>query len=231
MKSVFFLFTILTLGSLLLVSCKHDAGILPDNPTITDNCSPDTVYFQNEILPLLVSNCATSGCHNAGSASEGVVLIDYASIVNTAEVRPGHPNNSKLYEVLVKSNPDKRMPPSPKQPLTSEQIAKISKWISQGANDNACNSDNCDTVNVSYANHISPIVQNTCLGCHSGGQPLGGISLSTFNDVVQQAINGRLLGSIQRQNGFVPMPENGYKLSDCKITQFKKWIENGTPNN
>lgn len=63
----------------LLSACKHDAlfdaavpgptDTLPGDPPNTGGlCDPDTVYFQSQILPLLISRCTEPGCHGAASA-------------------------------------------------------------------------------------------------------------------------------------------------------------------
>lgn len=234
MEYRFVIYNILFFILLVMASCKHDpdiAGIPIEPPLLIENCDPDTVYFQNEILPLLISSCGVIGCHDPGTATEGVILTNYASIMQTAEVRPGQPDESDLYEVLTEDDPEDRMPPSPRQSLSLEQIAKIEKWILQGAKNNVCFTNNCDTIAVSYSNHIDPLIQNTCVGCHSGNDPSGGIVLSNYDGVVQVALSGRLLGSVRHEAGFSAMPKNGNKLTDCQITQIKNWIENGTPDN
>jgi len=204
----------------------------PDDPDPEPvGCHPDTVYFQNEILPLLISSCGVIGCHDPGTAQDGIVLTDYASVISTADVRPGNPEGSDLYEVLIEDDPDKRMPPLPNAPLSQDKIAKIRKWIEQGALNNSCEEINCDTTQVSFATHIMPVVQLHCLGCHSGNNPGAGIMLTNYNEIASAAGNGSLFAAITWRNGFSPMPKNGNQLSSCNITQFKKWIENGTPDN
>ena len=49
--------------------------------SIVSNCHPDTVYFRNTILPLVVSSCATTDCHDNVSHKDGIILTDYASII------------------------------------------------------------------------------------------------------------------------------------------------------
>ena len=194
-------------------------------------CDPDTVYFQNTILPLLQSSCGIIGCHDPGTASDGIVLTSYQSIMESNVVDPGDPSGSDLYEVLVESDPDKRMPPPPRSPLTPEQITSVFKWIEQGALNNHCDEIECDTVNVTFSQTVWPIIQGSCYGCHSGTTPQGGINLSNYDNVVAVANSGRLMGAIRHEAGFSPMPQNGAQLSDCKITQIQKWIDDGTPNN
>lgn len=226
------------LASLLVLfiamsSCKHDPVFPNDgqDPPPSAFCDPDTVYFHNEILPLLNSGCAVSGCHNAASAEEGVVLTDYSNIIRTGKVKPGKPNDSKLYKVLIDNDPGDRMPPPPRSPFTTDQITKVRRWIEQGAKNNRCESNNCDTLNVSFTAHIQPMMQNNCTGCHSGNQPQGGVSLTFYATIAASAASGRLLGSVMHSPGYAAMPQGAPKLDNCKITQIKKWINNGTPNN
>lgn len=194
-------------------------------------CNPDTVYFVNTILPLLQSSCGNSGCHDQASASDGVILTDYVNIINTGGVQAGNPGNSELYEKITESDPDKVMPPPPKAPLIQSQIAAIQKWIIQGAKNNSCDSEDCDSVNVTFSQNVFTLIQNKCLGCHSGGSPSGGVSLTNYNEIKTIAEGGALLGVITHSPGYSPMPKNGNKLSICNIAQIKKWINDGMPNN
>lgn len=221
----------LTIGTLVFTaSCEHEPDIVGATPpVIENNCNPDSVYFETEVLPLLVSSCGISGCHDAGTAEEGVVIRDYASIMR--EVKAGNPSDSELFEVITKSNPEKRMPPAPRQALSQAHIDKIEKWINQGAQNNVCADDNCDTLNVSFSGHIFPVVQNYCQGCHSGSNPSGSLSLTSYSEIANAAANGSLISSLKGIDGYTLMPKDSQKLSDCKIRQFELWIEAGTPEN
>ena len=227
-------------------ACKHDPFITEDDMMpidTTDNpidttemgmpCDPDKVYFALEIQPILTSNCAFSDCHDAASAQDGVVLTSYKRVMQTADVRAFDLDGSDLYEVITDSDPDKRMPPPPRASLTSAQINLIATWILQGAENLECDPDAgvCDTDNVSYATIIVPILQNTCLGCHSGSTPSGGINLSTHAGVQTVALNGRLVGAVSHDSAYSSMPQGGQKLSDCKIDQIRAWVDAGAPNN
>jgi mono/diheme cytochrome c family protein len=194
-------------------------------------CDPDTVYFENTILPLLQSSCGIAGCHDPSSAQDDVILTDYASIIETGDVDPFDPDGSDLYEVLVEDDPDKIMPPPPRNPLTNDQIQSVYSWIIQGALNNYCDELECDTVNVTFSATVWPVIQNRCFGCHSGATPSGGVSLEDHADMVAAANSDRLMGAIRHEPGYSPMPQNGAKLSDCNITQIQKWINNGMPNN
>lgn len=215
----------------VFLACTHEppgpnAPVIP--PTVSNNCSPDTVYFTNEVLPIIASNCAMSGCHDATTRADGVVLTNYNQIMEY--VRAGNASRSELYEVMIDSDPDKRMPPPPMSPLSSAQLAKVQKWINQGAKNNSC-VGSCDTTAFTYTAVIKPMMETKCVGCHKPGNLGGNIDLSTHAATRIVALNGKLLGSIAHQVGYSPMPKNGAKLQDCEITQVRKWVTAGALNN
>jgi hypothetical protein len=195
----------------------------PSTPAIV-TCSPDTVYFNQTILPLITSNCAMSGCHDAISHKEGVILTDYTHI--RAYSSTTNPAGSTLYRSIVTAY----MPP--KGPLTSTQMASILKWMQQGAKNNSCvASGNCVATNVSFANTVLPTLRTNCTGCHSGTTPSAGIDLNSYATVKVQAANGKLVGSISHAAGYIAMPSATVSISACEISQIKAWVTEGTLNN
>jgi Planctomycete cytochrome C len=200
-----------------------------NNPPVTATCSPDTAYFQQQVLPIFISNCSLSGCHDAASHQDGVVLTNYSGI--RAEVRPGDLNDSEIWEKINENDPDDRMPPPPRNPLPQAQKDIIKKWILQGAKNNSCVSASCDTANVSYSTVIKGLISNKCQGCHSGTAATNGYDFSTYQGVKARINDGKLWGAVNHMPGFSPMPKNGNKLSSCELAQVKKWIDAGAPNN
>lgn len=218
---------LMTVGCLLaLFACKHEP-IIPEEST-DNSCDPDTVYFQVDILPILRSNCAFSGCHGGGSSQKGVELSNYANVISTTEVLPGDPAESDLYELITETDPDKRMPKPPNAPLDSTQIALIRKWIEQGAKNNSC--DNCDTTNVTFSNNVQPIIQKNCQGCHSGTNAPLGILLTNYSEINSRMQSGELLAVIKHESPYTPMPYQLPKLNQCLIDQIEIWIDNGANN-
>lgn len=200
------------------------------DPEPPNTCDPDTVYFEADLLPIIASTCAQPGCHDV-TAQNDIRLDSFEAIMASGVVVPGDPLNSEMYEKITETDPDKRMPPPPNNPVSTENIQMIYKWISQGAQNLYCESG-CDTTNVTFSEVIWPeIIQKTCTGCHSGPAPNGNIRLESYSDIVAVAESGQLVGVIEGQAGYPQMPKSGPRLSDCKITQIKKWIEDGTPNN
>lgn len=169
-----------------------------------------------------------SGCHDAATRADGVQLTSYSTIMKY--IKAGNAADSKLYKVIIDTDPGDRMPPPPRSPLTAAQIAKIQKWINQGAKNNSCGSS-CDANVFTYSGAVKTMLDTKCVGCHSATNPGGNINLSTYASVRTVALNGKLYGSIAHQTGFSPMPKNSAKLSDCEITQVQRWIAAGALNN
>lgn len=231
---------LLLLGILILAdSCKHDPWVptnfnpSPDDTVTTSgSCDPDTVYFVNDVLPIFQSSCAISGCHDAITAEEGVVLTDYQHILSTGHVHAGDPHGSEVYQVLNETGEEQMPPPSSGVSLTQAQEDAIYTWILQGAANNACTEAACDSVGATYSNDVLSILQLHCLSCHSGAATSGGgIKLDSYAQVANYANNGFLLGVITHEPGYSAMPQGGAMLDDCKIGKIRNWINEGAQNN
>jgi len=92
-------------------------------------------------------------------------------------------------------------------------------------------SNSADTVNVSFAASVEPLLRANCFSCHGNGSNLGNISLDTYDDVKAVAVSDRLLGTISHSAGFVPMPLGADKLDDSSIDAVRIWIDEGASNN
>lgn len=207
--------------TLIVFACKHEKPYPPisNTPTRSFNCSSDTVYFQNTILPILASNCGMSGCHNEESHLDGVVVTDYVSLMNSDIIERGHGIHSELYEVITE-NGDDIMPPNNMSPLTSEQIDLIKNWIDQGAINNQCME--CDTAVFTFSGAVLPIVETYCKGCHNVGSSNG-----EYFDYTSITADTALVWTNISDGS---MPKNT-TLSDCQKNVIKKWLDNGAPNN
>jgi len=183
--------------------------------------------FSRDIQPVLISRCASTGCHDAITHKGGYVFSSYSTTMTT--VSPGNPNNSKLYEVIKPGSGEDKMPPGGSPQMTTAEIDSIRAWISYGATNQNCG-EVCDTINpVTYSGTIWPIMQTSCTGCHSGASPSGGVTLANYANVASAASNGSLLNSL-KGNGVTKMPVGG-SFSVCRIRQFEIWINNGHLNN
>lgn len=218
------------LGSCANYQIKDDVFVeSPDAPGSEpqSDCDPDTIYFQNTILPLIVSSCATAGCHDKKSHRDGIILTDYSSIINTGKIKAGDPGDSEFFESLTDDDDD-LMPPPPMDPLSADQIQQLETWILQGAKNNECN-EGCDTSNASFEQVIWPMMEQNCTGCHNAAYPGGGIIIEGKDDLVALAENGSLMGSVRWESEYAKMPISK-QLSDCDISLLQKWIDEGYAN-
>lgn len=89
----------------------------------------------------------------------------------------------------------------------------------------------CDTSNVTFSNSVLPVINSNCTSCHSGSAPSGNLNLTNYDEIVAVAQNGSLLGAINHESGWSPMPKNGNKLDNCSINKIEYWVSSGYPNN
>ena len=218
-----------------LFSCKHEPVVdinpepNPNDTIVQDTTGQDTmapcdstiVYFVNEVLPVFQSSCATTGCHDAVSAQEGIILDSYQNIMSSGAIVPNNSANSEIYQVLNETGNDLMPPAYSGITLTQEQINLIGEWIDQGANNNEC-VNMCDTTHFAFAANVKPLIDASCLSCHSASSASGGVNLSTYNNIIVYVNNGKLLSSIKHDGNASPMPKNSPKWADCKI----KIVEN-----
>lgn len=184
------------------------------------------VCFQEDVLPILNSHCATAGCHNATDHKEGVILSTYDGVRKL--VKPRHPKASELISIINGGE----MPPEGYPALTSDEIATLEQWISLGAvNSSNCNTSSCDTSTFTYSGGVKPIMDKYCFGCHNASSSGLAINYSDFTKLQAAALDGSLLGSITHEVGYYEMPKNLPKLSDCQIKVVEKWINAGALNN
>ena len=231
---------VMAMVPLAFTACKHEPQLEPLVPPVNDDgggggdpqpCDPGTVYFQQQVLPILTSNCTNPApglnCHHtANDENDWIQITSYESLMNSGVVQDGD-----LWEAINDDDPDKVMPRPPAPPLTPAQIALIGQWIQQGAQNNSCESAGCDTLNVTYSQTIVPILQARCISCHSGPSPQGALDFTAWSVVNMVAMDGRLEAAITHAPQAAAMPPTGPMLPDCQIQQFLLWIDAGAPNN
>lgn len=202
-----------------------------DTTDMENPCDSNIVYFKNDILPIFVSNCALSGCHDAATATNGIILDSYENIINSDKIDPFDLDDSEIYERITEDDSDKFMPPTGK--LDNNQINLISTWILQGALDSECdeNIEACDTENVSYSGFVVNLLQTHCNGCHGTGIANGGVTTDNYDGVKIIAENGRFYGATNWEQGFENMPQGLDQLERCELDKIKSWIDAGAENN
>lgn len=105
---------------LLLVSCKHEPMLPP---------LPADVSYSKDIVPIMKSYCAYSGCH-VSSNNVNFPLEKYSDLINYGQVVPYKPLESDLFDVIAR----RYMPLGDTLPLGDQKL--IYDWIVKGALDN-----------------------------------------------------------------------------------------------
>lgn len=125
-------------GLLLLTSALFSGGCYFDNleelhPELLLNGTCDTtgtMSFTTHIQPILSNSCGSNNsCHNAQSASGGVILATYAGVKATV-------TSGKFLSSITWDGNASQMPKDSPTKLSDCSTAKIQKWIDAGANDN-----------------------------------------------------------------------------------------------
>ena len=94
-------------------------------------------------------------------------------------------------------------------------------------------SDACDTAVYKYSGVISDIIQTNCAiqGCHDGSTGLGGVTLTSYEEVKAKVDDNRLIARMLDLNGsggqWNGMPQSG-KLPDTTLAKVQQWITEGS---
>jgi len=115
-------------------------GTTPTSTTPADNnpakpTGKETVSFSADVAPVLAQHCV--GCHGDQRPRENFSVFTYDRLMKGGDagvpVTPGKPNDSLLIMKLEGKAADGARMPLNKDPLPTTTIAKIRKWIEEGA--------------------------------------------------------------------------------------------------
>src|SRR5262245_30920012 len=95
----------------------------------------DSIDFMRDIQPLLTQHCTR--CHGGVKRAGGMLLLPAGGMPATGDsgkspLVTGKPDESELFRRLTSTDADERMP-AESPPLASEDIAKVRRWIQEGA--------------------------------------------------------------------------------------------------
>jgi len=124
--------------SLLLVCVFASSALGAEKPAITETPqSSAKVSYYRDVRPILQANC--QGCHQAAKAKGGYVMTNFKGLLTGGEtegvaVVPEHTDKSSILKMVTPQNGEARMPKG-KTPLAESEVATITSWIQQGAQD------------------------------------------------------------------------------------------------
>ncbi|MBD3673417.1 MAG: hypothetical protein HUJ26_07810 [Planctomycetaceae bacterium] len=217
------------------------------------------VSFAKDVAPIFVENCAR--CH-INNNSGGLSLACYADMAKGGRsgplLVPGSSRRSLLMAKLVHPDDAQRMPKNGNQ-LADEDLLVISTWIDlrapyDGDDPMMALGDLIRSANrggmakidipmatgketVSFSNDIAPFMSRLCLGCHSGNNPDGGLSLETFERLMEGGDSGRviipgnrngsrlfrLVGGLENPR----MPQGQARITRQNYEDLKTWFDEG----
>lgn len=98
------------------------------------DAAPDQLrFFETTIRPLLIDKC--DGCHGSKKQWGSLRLDSKDAILHGGDtgpaIVPGKPDESLLIKAIRRTDPDLKMPP--KEGLTDQQIADLTRWVEMGA--------------------------------------------------------------------------------------------------
>jgi len=216
--------------------------------------------FVEEVAPIIQGKCVN--CHGGDNPRKGLDLSTFDGWKKGGQsgrlLKSGKPNDSLLIARLTTPNDKARMPPNGE--LSKEEITIIGKWIQEGArfdgNDSAVMLDDLKMAGtpeepevtvvipmpkgnetVSFTKDIAPFMANLCVGCHSGNDPDGGLTLTSFHDMMKGGDSGRvvlpgnrdgsrlfrLVGGLENPR----MPQGQARITRKNYDDLKKWFDEG----
>jgi mono/diheme cytochrome c family protein len=218
------------------------------------------VSFAKDVAPIMAGKCVN--CHGGNQPRSNLNLSNFAGWERGGRggrlLAPGNANGSLLMARLTAANPQQRMPQNG-EALSREELTTIATWINQGARFDGQGKDVAlrdlkgpdaprdptvvipkptGSETVSFTRDIAPFMQNLCVGCHSGNDPRGGLSLVSFYDMMKGGDSGRVVlpGNVEGSRLFrlvggleAPrMPANNQsRITRKNYDDLKKWFEEG----
>jgi len=195
-----------------------------------------SINFEKSILPVLKDSCGQ--CH-AGDVSMGKLRVDSVQALlrggaSGPAIQPGKSAESLLIKRIIGRTEAPRMPLG-KQPLSSEQVSLIERWIdtadfsklpttSAPAGSTLTTSAGNSTV---FADKVRPILAERCYSCHSLVALLKGSEsgkVITPGNSAGSHLVRRLLGE-----EFPRMPYGGPSLTGAEMAIIRQWIDAGAP--
>lgn len=117
--------------SVILYSCyRHNDGAISPMSTAPGSsiCDTSNVSYDSTISPILLQNCAITGCHASGSATGGYTFDSYSG-VRTAVLA------GRLIGAITHASGFSPMPKD-RAMLDDCQVALLTSWVEHGAQNN-----------------------------------------------------------------------------------------------
>ncbi|KAA5536215.1 hypothetical protein F0919_00690 [Taibaiella lutea] len=118
------------LSSLSIIACTNESkeNIIPDNSG--NGCDTTNITYTGYVKSVMDGSCATAGCHDAATKSDGIDLSNYASVKGVALTTE---HNTSLLLGVINHNDNFTAMPENAAKLSDCTINKITAWVNAGA--------------------------------------------------------------------------------------------------
>jgi formylglycine-generating enzyme required for sulfatase activity len=200
------------------------------------------VDFDKEIRPIIESACLS--CHQEDNA-EGDLRLDTlaaatAGGANGSSIVPRDPAKSPFYARLVLPEGHEQIMPPDGPPLDTSQIARVKRWIEEGANWPKKSQLQVQP-RIDFVESVQPILETHCLSCHSKDNAEGDFDLSTRDAAFTSGTNPPSIVPFDADQSAVftltnvseddatlmPPADQGGPLDKESIATLRQWIAQG----
>ena len=93
------------------------------------------VSYSREVAPIFALHC--NSCHGDAETAGGLEIRTYAGLMKSGAIVPGDPDGSQIVQFIEGKRGEEHRMPLGGVRLTAEQIARIRRWIAEGAREDA----------------------------------------------------------------------------------------------
>lgn len=220
----------------------------------------ELIDFNKHLLPILNAKC--NDCHDAPymkgdrkiAPKAGLQLSTYEMVMkgnlNGEVVIAGKLEESYLYEVVTLPTDDEMFMPPKGESMTPNEVEILKRWILEGAKETASAEmpkiPNADQP-VSFDFHIMPIMEESCIDCHSAPyvkngrtiRPKAALQLDTYEMIMKGNLDGTIIEPFKPEVSSLYnvitlphddpelMPHKGDPLTKEQTDTIKRWILEG----
>jgi hypothetical protein len=91
---------------------------------------------------------------------------------------------------------------------------------------------------VSFADHVQPILERRCVKCHGGERTEEGLVMTSYEDLINGSWNGPVIEPGDSENSYLieqittgEMPKNEPSLLPTEIRTIAAWVDDGAEDN
>lgn len=219
-------FILFTFTALSFQNCAVVGNSTDDPAELAALGTAEALISQEKAMQVITQNCV--GCHNPSNPQGGIgYLNDVNSLLYYRMIVPRDPGSSVLYQVIQSGS----MPPG--NPLSQDELAAITLWITEGFNAATpvvTAPVISNTLEPKFSNISANILKPKCLSCHSADRAAGGVNLSTYT-ATRNVVTPGLPNSSVLYTAVLPGGKMAGRLTQAETGIIRDWIMAGAQNN